>query len=93
MAGIGNPTRFFDQLRSLRLTVIERPFPDHYAFKASDIDFGKDAFIIMTEKDAVKCQSFCDKRHWCFAVTAKLSEDFEKLLMRRLKEVQRHKLT
>lgn len=58
VAGIGNPQRFFDTLRSLGLEATSHAFPDHHAFVAGDLDFeGCDA-VLMTEKDGVKCRLF-----------------------------------
>jgi tetraacyldisaccharide 4'-kinase len=85
IAGIGNPERFFQTLQQLGFTVIKHSFPDHYNFKSSDINFGKDEIVIMTEKDAVKCQKFADNRHWFLPISAVLNEGFEKNLLLKLK--------
>ena len=74
VAGIGNPVRFFNQLRQLNLTVIEHAFPDHHAFVDGDLSFGDTLPIIMTEKDAVKCKRFAQTHWWCLPVEAKLDE-------------------
>src|SRR5690606_33035231 len=58
VAAIGNPQRFFDSLRALGSQVIEHPFPDHYAYLPSDLNFGDALPVVMTEKDAVKCRGF-----------------------------------
>lgn len=58
VAGIGNPQRFFDSLRSLNFDIVEHVFPDHHPYRASDFHFDEDLPIIMTEKDAVKCAGF-----------------------------------
>ncbi len=76
VAGIGNPKRFFDQLRASGLEVIEHPMPDHHPYVADDICFTDDLPVLMTEKDAVKCQRFVDERHWVLPVTAELDEVF-----------------
>jgi tetraacyldisaccharide 4'-kinase len=70
VAGIGNPSRFFDQLRAGGLDLVEHPFPDHHAFSAADFVFGDDLPVLMTEKDAVKCQAFADHRLWYVPVEA-----------------------
>jgi tetraacyldisaccharide 4'-kinase len=75
VAGIGNPTRFFNLLRSLGLSIIEHAFPDHYLFKQADFPHDA-AFIIMTEKDAVKCEAFADERYWYLPVEAELEALF-----------------
>ena len=54
VAGIGNPRRFFRQLRAFGMQVIEHPFPDHAALAASDVAFRDPFPVLMTEKDAVK---------------------------------------
>lgn len=74
VAGIGNPTRFFRELRRFGLEVIEHPFADHHPMVASDLDFGDDLPVLMTEKDAVKCRGFANDRLWYVPVTAQLSD-------------------
>ena len=70
VAGIGNPARFFAQLRSLGLTVLEYPFPDHHPYRAADLATIDAPLILMTEKDALKCHSFGDTRIWVAPVDA-----------------------
>lgn len=86
LAGIGNPQRFFDACLSLGLNIESHAFPDHHQFSRSDIDFG-DAQVIMTEKDAVKCEHFADQQHWYLPVDAKLSAEFNNDLIDALKRV------
>jgi tetraacyldisaccharide 4'-kinase len=74
VAGIGNPGRFFAELRARGLDVIEHPFPDHHAFTAADLEPGDDALILMTEKDAVKCRAFAPDRVWYVPVTARFGD-------------------
>ena len=64
VAGIGDPSKFFNVLRSLGFDIIEHPFPDHYAFKEQDLKFKEDLPIILTTKDAVKCTSFNIPNVW-----------------------------
>lgn len=84
IAGIGNPDRFFNSLRKLGLTIFQHSFPDHYQFSENDIDFKDDAKIIMTEKDAVKCEAFADYRSWCMPVEAELEAEFGERLLAKL---------
>jgi tetraacyldisaccharide 4'-kinase len=72
VAGIGNPHRFFAQLRALGIVPVEHPFPDHHRFEAGDLVFGDDLPVLMTEKDAVKCTAFADERCWYLPVVARL---------------------
>ncbi len=84
VAGIGHPARFFHSLRAQGLELLEHPFPDHYSFRAADLDFGDDRPILMTEKDAVKCQGLAPGRAWYLPVRAELDPDFETRLLARL---------
>ena len=82
VAGIGDPGRFFSQLRAAGLSVIEHAFPDHHAYTAGDIEFEDALPILMTEKDAVKCRRLltgeqaAGSNHglWAVPVDAMLSE-------------------
>ena len=78
VAGIGNPGRFFADLRGRGLNVVEHPFPDHHPFTAADLDFGDAAPVLMTEKDAVKCRAFAGApalaAAWFVPVTARFSD-------------------
>ncbi len=58
VAGIGNPGRFFATLRAQGLEFVPHAFPDHHAWTAHDLDFAACDFVLMTEKDAVKCRAF-----------------------------------
>ena len=73
MAGIGNPDRFFNTLRRHGLEFIEKAFPDHHQFQKNDFDLPSDSFIIMTEKDAVKCKGLVGDNAWTLPVTAELN--------------------
>ena len=70
VAGIGNPDRFFAQLRSLRIAATGHAFPDHHRFVAGDLALPAARAILMTEKDAVKCGAFADERCWYLPVRA-----------------------
>jgi len=84
VAGIGNPARFFRELRAQGLELIEHPFPDHHAFSRSDLAFGDQLPVLMTEKDAVKCRGFADARLWYVPVVARFSDDDGRVLMARV---------
>jgi tetraacyldisaccharide 4'-kinase len=86
VAGIGNPERFFSSLRDLGLEVIAHPFPDHHAFQAADLEFGDDRPVILTEKDAVKCELFAQTRYWVLAIEARPEASFADQILQRLKE-------
>lgn len=74
LAGIGHPARFFDMLRGRGIEVIEHPFPDHHAFSRDDIEFLDGRLVLMTEKDAMKCQRFAGPQHHAVPVRAQIDE-------------------
>ncbi len=88
LAGIGNPQRFFDLLQTAGLVCDTVSFPDHHLFHASDIQFNDTKPVLMTEKDAVKCVTFADERHWYVPITAEPEQEF----VRRLMEIVNNKL-
>jgi len=60
-AGIGNPMNFIDLLNEYNLNIVDTiSFPDHYTYKANDIDLLKkkanklDATLVTTEKDYIR---------------------------------------
>ncbi len=85
VAGIGNPGRFFARLREAGVQVEEHSFPDHHRFTAQDLVFNDDKPVVMTEKDAVKCQPFALPHHWYLPVTARLENGFTTHLLQLLK--------
>ena len=70
VAGIGHPERFYTLLRNNGLKVIEHRFADHHEFDRKDLEFSDDLPVIMTEKDAVKCQRFVGDGYWYLEVSA-----------------------
>ena len=75
VAGIGNPNRFFTTLSELGYQVIPHAYPDHHAYEIADVEFNDSLPVLMTAKDAVKCQPFADQRHWYLPITTSLSEE------------------
>lgn len=82
LAGIGNPNRFFTALRNLGLDITAHAYPDHYAFRQSDLPAGT---LLMTEKDAVKCARLHHPDAWAWVVDAEVDEGLETLVFKRLK--------
>lgn len=85
VAGIGNPARFFDTLRSLGFDPIEHPLADHAELTAEMLEFTSERPLIMTEKDAVKCKHFAPENGWALRVNARLDTRFEQALMTHLR--------
>lgn len=87
LAGIGNPQRFFQLLRSRGLEVIEHSFPDHHNYQPQDLDFDDALPILMTEKDAVKCRRFANRQMWYVPINAHLPEPIALRLLQMLKKL------
>lgn len=76
VAGIGNPESFFNQLRAQGLTVYPHAFPDHAVYLENDLTFNDFLPIILTEKDAVKCDEFAQDNWFYQPITALLPQAF-----------------
>ena len=90
VAGIGNPGRFFDHLRSLGLVLQNQvAFPDHHRFAISDLRNIEADVILMTDKDAVKCRQFAavDQRLWSMRIDAKLPATFYEFVLKKATHV------
>lgn len=89
-AGIGNPARFFATLRQAGLTVEEYPLADHYDFAANPFAAMAADVILITEKDAVKCQAIeaiqNDPRLWVVPVTARIDGALAEHIVEKLRE-------
>lgn len=86
VAGIGNPGRFFRKLEDLGLICQRHAFPDHHRYRREDLDFPDRLPVLMTEKDAVKCKFFGDKRHWSVPVGAIPEPEFSNRIINLLRE-------
>jgi len=89
VAGIGNPDRFFQTLRRAGYTVIPHAFPDHYRFEEKDLAFNDDLPVIMTAKDAVKCEGFAKANWWCANVSTKIDERIPTVLSSSLGKMEK----
>lgn len=76
VAGIGNPGRFFGMLRGFGLDIEERPFPDHHGFRPRDLSGFGTTPVLMTEKDAVKCERFAGGNCWYVPVETRMHPAF-----------------
>jgi tetraacyldisaccharide 4'-kinase len=84
IAGIGNPQRFFGHLARLGLASVNHVFPDHHAYAPKDLEFADCEALLMTEKDAVKCEAFA-RRHWyALQVEAELAPAFFDFILAKL---------
>ena len=64
VAGIGHPERFFRMLEAYSIKVYRHPLPDHADIESDDILFDDDLDVLMTEKDAIKCQRLDTAKCW-----------------------------
>jgi tetraacyldisaccharide 4'-kinase len=91
VAGIGDPNRFFLHLGKAGLKLVPHPFPDHHPFTPRDLEFGDDAPVLLTEKDAVKLRSVARPGWWVLPVSAQLDPAFGTWLLGKLDEWRRSK--
>jgi tetraacyldisaccharide 4'-kinase len=82
VAGIGNPQRFFDLLEDAGLEVEPHPLEDHAAIGADDLTYEETGPVLITEKDAVKCEGIAHDDVWCVAVDLKFDADQAARLLR-----------
>lgn len=84
VAGIGNPERFFADLRLQGLDPETRAFPDHHEFVPADLSFADGRALLMTDKDAIKCRGFARPEWYRVPVEAILPDAFFDALIERL---------
>jgi tetraacyldisaccharide 4'-kinase len=97
-AGIGVPQRFFDMLTATGLAISETvPLPDHHRF--DDDTFGGSAadIVLITEKDAVKCEGIerlrRDPRIWVVQLVAQVPDALIDRIVGRLRATKTTKAT
>jgi tetraacyldisaccharide 4'-kinase len=84
VAGIGNPGRFFATLAALGVEATPHAFPDHHRFTARELTFGDGLPVVMTAKDAEKCDTLALEHAWILEVEAAPPAGFVAWLDRRL---------
>ncbi len=77
-AGIGNPQRFFDMLSAQGVVLAQTiALPDHFDFSHNPFQDVAADFILVTDKDAVKCARTetlaADRRLWSVPVEASIA--------------------
>jgi tetraacyldisaccharide 4'-kinase len=87
VAAIGNPDSFFALLKRNGFRVTQHVFADHHQFTREDLAFDDNLPVIMTEKDAVKCEHFADPRLWYVPIDVELPDVFERRFKTLLQEV------
>jgi tetraacyldisaccharide 4'-kinase len=87
VAGIGNPTRFFEHSRRSACSARTR-LPDHTTTSRGAQAPGAES-IVMTEKDAVKCAAFADARMWFMRVEATSPANSTNSVLSRIAQARR----
>lgn len=91
VCGIGNPARFERTVKDLHINIKSfTGFADHYQYRVEDFSSFGDQPVLMTEKDAVKCQSFAQPNWWYLPIDAQLPQGFEAQLLKHIKKVINH---
>lgn len=88
-AGIGNPERFFSHLSAADIAFEKVPLPDHFDYKINPFLHIDADFILITEKDAVKCaffDAFQKARLWVVPVSAQIDFALAEAIMESLHE-------
>lgn len=84
MAGIGHPPRFFSSLEKKGLQLIQTyAFADHQVYQQQQISSltPNQEPLLMTEKDAVKCQHFAQSNWWYLPVQACFKSSEERKIL------------
>ena len=75
VAAIGHPLRFFATLKAMGVAFKAYSFADHHQFQPSELCV-PEKIVVMTEKDAVKCQPFATDTMYYLPVEAKMCDEF-----------------
>ena len=76
VAAIGNPQRFFDDLQKEGIALKGVALADHATYTAPFFENLAAKYILITEKDAVKCMGIQDERIWVVPQNLALPEAF-----------------
>lgn len=95
IAGIGNPKRFFNALTKMGLVFEQKSFPDHHAYALEELSSFAGKTILMTEKDAVKCEQFAKGNTkydiWMLPVSANIGDGLNELVLQKLATLSKGK--
>lgn len=92
MAGIGHPDKFFTMLKKMGV-VLEKcyPFADHHVYSVNELIplAGSNEVLLMTEKDAVKCQNFAKSNWWYLPIRAELDMPIIDILLKSIHRMKK----
>ncbi|NKB31799.1 MAG: tetraacyldisaccharide 4'-kinase [Pseudomonadales bacterium] len=89
VCGIGNPARFYTALEKLPYLVEQFTFPDHHPFSLDDFvkaEIDNNQPVVMTEKDAVKCEDFAKNNFWYLQAEVNLQAAFLNEFTKKVKD-------
>ncbi len=91
VCGIAQPWNFFDTLKKKNIVCETHSFPNHHRFRREDLNFAtvgsKPAPIIITEKDAVKCEHFGISDLWVLCREVRIDARLIRAILRHLRHV------
>lgn len=87
MAGIANPDSFFALLSAAGMAILKQPLPDHHDFSATDFEPHQGTDVLITEKDAVKCENLNLKNVWVVKIKLELPKNTTQALEGIIKQV------
>lgn len=87
MAGIANPDSFFSMLSAAGMAIVKHPLPDHYEITAADFEPHQDTLVLITEKDAVKCENIHLSHVWVVKMQVVVPEKTKQALEELIQEV------
>lgn len=89
ITGIRNPETFHTMLRNAGIEFDHVEFPDHHRY--TEEDFRKIAseksVILMTEKDAVKCEEFALTNWWYVVIDIEIDKEIEARIAKKLSAI------
>jgi len=89
VAGIARPERFFNLLEAMALRFERTVFPDHHRWSPAELLNLNADTVLMTEKDAVKCETFAGPHMWYLEIEARLPAAFESVFLQRIGHLNR----
>lgn len=93
VAALGNPQRFFDDLRKQGIAGKTIPLPDHATYSPDFFNKINAQCILITEKDAVKCSAITDERIWVVPMSLSLPDSLADWLQSILQRPDPHRYT
>lgn len=87
IVGLGNPEKFFATLDALSLTYTKHVFPDHHDYTEEEFEQFAAKNVIMTDKDAVKCDGFASETMYSLNVELALPHEFSESFLKKVSEL------